>query len=296
MEAIGLLREVEVLSYNQVHWETVLSGLREPFRKEVREWLVEWHQVRDNGLTLDRYEKLLMKQSNTIFTLGDPEPALLARQIVIPVEVPEIQVVHTAELRLCTESLDKARHQHAYAAVGHMIPAELVLRHTRRWCRKKMESEEASSHLEFAYEMHVNPDLWLIGGRRRGHFTAQEGEEIKFALMLLPQRAGNLLLPSVEIKTYLSDGAAAATTTTTTTTASSSSSALTVGSTNNIVNSNPQASSAGAAPSQRRPVPSEVDYKNHGETLLVLPDLKKTTVSLESGNPGLIESEARLAV
>lgn len=47
MEAIGLLREVEALSYNQVHWETVLSGLREPFRKEVRDWLVEWHKVRD---------------------------------------------------------------------------------------------------------------------------------------------------------------------------------------------------------------------------------------------------------
>jgi hypothetical protein len=47
METIGLVREVEALSYNQVHWEAVLSGLREPFRKEVRDWLVEWHQVRD---------------------------------------------------------------------------------------------------------------------------------------------------------------------------------------------------------------------------------------------------------
>lgn len=57
MEAIGLVREVEALSFNQVHWETVLSGLREPFRKEVRDWLVEWHQVRDtltpNTLTLE---------------------------------------------------------------------------------------------------------------------------------------------------------------------------------------------------------------------------------------------------
>lgn len=234
--------------------------------------------------------------------MGDPDPALLARQIVIPVEVPEVQVVHTAELRLLTESLaehGQASHhqQHAYAAVGHMIPAELVLRHTRRWCSKKAESEEANSNsqLEFAYEMHVNPDLWLIGGRRRGHFTAQEGEDTTFALMLLPQRAGNLLLPSIEIKTYLSDAAAATTTTT---------SSLTVGNTPNNVNNNSQANSPSGAASpspwstqpQRRPVPSEVDYKNHGETLLVLPDLKKTTVSLESGSPGLIASEARLAM
>jgi hypothetical protein len=47
---------------------------------------------------------------------------------------------------------------------------------------------------------------------------------------------------------------------------------------------------------QRRQVPNEVDYKNHAETILVLPDLRKTTVSLESGNPGLIESESRIAV
>jgi hypothetical protein len=47
---------------------------------------------------------------------------------------------------------------------------------------------------------------------------------------------------------------------------------------------------------QRRQVPNEVDYKNHAEALLVLPDLRKTTVSLESGNPGLIESESRIAV
>lgn len=238
--------------------------------------------------------------------MGDPDPALLARQIVIPVEVPEVQVVHTAELRLCTESLagrETTTHATAaYAAVGNMIPAELVLRHTRRWCSKRTENEEANGggsgggQLEFSYEMHVNPDLWLIGGRRRGHFTAQEGEDTKFALMLLPQRAGNLLLPSIEIKTYLSDGAAAATTTTTTTSTSLTVGNASIAGNNAATNSRPTSPSPWSAQPQRRPVPSEVDYKNHGETLLVLPDLKKTTVSLESGSPGLIESEARLAI
>ncbi|KAH8698383.1 putative TMEM1 family protein [Talaromyces proteolyticus] len=272
MEAIGLLREVEVLNYNQVHWDTVLSSLREPFRKEVRDWLVEWHK------------------SNTVFTLPDPDPALLGRHIVIPVDVPEVQVVHTAELRLYTENLAgqpplQQQQQHPYAAVGHMIAAELVLRHTRRWCFQRTESQD-SSQLEFGYEMHVNPEQWLIGGRRRGHFTAAEGESTTFAIMLLPQRAGNLLLPSIEIKAYINEpvvsGGAATPTSAT------------------IAVQSPSPAPGNITPSwpaqQRRQVPSEVDYKNHGETLLVLPDLRKTTVSLESGNPGLIESEARVAI
>jgi hypothetical protein len=46
MEAIGLLREVEMLPYDNVQWGLVLSGLGESLRKEVEEWLSQWHQVR----------------------------------------------------------------------------------------------------------------------------------------------------------------------------------------------------------------------------------------------------------
>lgn len=56
-----------------------------------------------------------------------------------------------------------------------------------------------------------------------------------------------------------------------------------------------------AAPVQRQAIACEVDYRNHGETVLVLPDLRKTTVSLSaSGSPGgsswLVDSERRAEV
>lgn len=46
MESIGLIREVDMLSYDDVHWDTVLTGLQEPLRGEVQGWLKGWHQVR----------------------------------------------------------------------------------------------------------------------------------------------------------------------------------------------------------------------------------------------------------
>jgi hypothetical protein len=248
------------------------------------------------------------RQSNPVFSLPDPDPSLLSRQIVIPVDVPEIQVVHTAELRLGHRSIGSNATVHA--AVGHMIPVELVLRHTRRWCSNRTEAADAP--LEFAYEIHANPDLWLVGGRRRGNFTAEEGETKSFALMLLPQRAGHLLLPAIDIKTFVSGPSSSTAQPPPAVPGAASSfpaaanSLTTLPSTAGQPGGNPPLSgaSAGAAATatatplqpQRRQVPNEVDYKNHSETLLVLPDLKKTTVSLESGHPGLIESERRIEV
>lgn len=160
-----------------------------------------------------------------------------------------------------------------------MISAELCLRHTRRWCPPEAQ-EHAGQPLECSYELHANPEFWLIGGRRRGNFLAREGETTRFTVLLLPQKPGHLLLPGLEIRTFAPS------------------------------NPQPQPTSPAAAdPStvapvapvqQRRLIPCEVDYRNHGETMLVLPDLRKTTVSLStSGSPGgpwLVDSERRAAV
>lgn len=168
-----------------------------------------------------------------------------------------------------------------------MIAAELRLRHTRRWCSQdNQENVALGSPLEFSYEIYANPDSWLVGGRKRGHYTAVEGETKTFSVMLLPQKPGYLLLPGLEIKTFVP---------------SPSPSLLTgIANANPNPNTNPSTPSGGGGPElQRRQIPCEVDYRNHGETLLVLPDLRKTTVSLSpsGGHPGggswLVDSERR---
>ncbi|KAJ5332494.1 TRAPP II complex TRAPPC10 [Penicillium brevicompactum] len=240
MEAIGLIREVNMLPYQTVRWDDLLGALEAP-AENVRQWLNEWHK------------------NNTIIQLPT-QPTIPSRRIVIPVDVPEIQVVHTAELQLQpnTESI--------HAAVGQMITAELCLRHTRRWCSPATR-ENADQPLECSYEIHANPDLWQIGGRRRGNFLAQDGDTTRFTVLLLPQKPGHLLLPGLEIRTFFPS------------------------------TSQPPADPTAAPP--RRSIPCEVDYRNHSETVLVLPDLRKTTVTLSAagghagGGSWLIDSERR---
>ncbi|KAL2830941.1 trafficking protein particle complex subunit 10 [Aspergillus pseudoustus] len=252
MEVIALVREIEALPYAAVRWDVLLSALKEPMNG-LRAWLKEWH---DNHLILALPE----------------QPSIRQRHIIIPVDIPEIQVVHTAELRL-TNLPEQAPH----AAVGQTITAELRLSHTRRWCSPD-QRENAGGPLEFSYELHANPELWMVGGRRRGNFTASEGETTTFAVMLLPQKSGHLLLPGLEIRSFVPPPASTAQSPSTTT-------------------GGPAAVAAGP---QRRPIACEVDYRNHGETVLVLPDLRGTTVSLSmsSGHGGawLIDSERRVQV
>ncbi|KAL4780856.1 trafficking protein particle complex subunit 10 [Aspergillus varians] len=259
MEVIGLVREVESLPYAAVRWEVLLSALKEPM-DGLRAWLKQWH---DNHLILSLPQ----------------QPSIRRRHIIIPVDIPEIQVVHTAELRL-TSLPEQAPH----AAVGQTIAAELRLSHTCSWCSPD-QRENAGGPLEFSYEIHANPELWMVGGRRRGNFTANEGETKTFAIMLLPQKAGHLLLPGLEIRSFVPPPVQPPSTSTTPGARSSVPPAAV-------------AAAAGIPALQRRPIACEVDYRNHGETVLVLPDLRGTTVSLVGGHGGawLADSERRVHV
>ncbi|KAJ5717084.1 hypothetical protein N7488_002730 [Penicillium malachiteum] len=256
METIGLVRELKMPPYQTVRWDELLGGLKER-TEEVREWLMAWHE------------------KTPIIRLPS-QPTIPTRSILIPVEIPEIQVVHTAELHL-QPGLDVSADGSSHAAVGQMIPAELTLRHTRRWC-PPTNQEYAGQPLECSYELHASPEMWLLGGRRRGNFLARDGEVTKFTVLLLPQKPGHLLLPGLEIRTFAPS---------------------------HLVPppSPAKTDSTGppTAPLQRHPIPCELDYRNHGETVLVLPDLRKTTVSLSaSGSPGgtswLVDSERRAEV
>ncbi|EEP78767.1 predicted protein [Uncinocarpus reesii 1704] len=240
LEKIGLLREIDVLSYERIQWQTVTRTLGQGLEGEVTKWLAAWHQ------------------EHHILRLQEKPPTSVLRRVIIPVDIPEIQVVHRAELILHNVSSTQP-----HCGVGEALSAELVLHHTRQWCPKA--TREAQPSLEFMYEIITNPDTWLVGGRRRGNFSAEEGEQRRFSLMLIPQVPGHLLLPSVEVKSFVSQ------------------------------EHPPEAQHA----LQRRPISSEVEYCNHGETVLVTPNLRMTTVSLDmDGTSGsgawLIDSERRV--
>lgn len=91
-------------------------------------------------------------------------------------------IIHTACLNLHYPHL-KSSPELECIALGQPIPAELVIKHTRRWLTQA-EPSSKSQALEFCYEMQANPDTWLIGGRRKAHFSAKVNALGSFSLKI----------------------------------------------------------------------------------------------------------------
>lgn len=164
-------------------------------------------------------------------------------------------------------------------AVGQAIPAELVIKHTRGWSNQT-GAESKDEQLEFYYEVHTHPDTWLVGGQRKAHFSARvslncptlrleassqemikENESLSFPLLLLPQRVGLLLYPSVDVS---------------------------------LLHRRDKASIEDQGASSKTIPVCETDYRSQCDTLLVIANLRSTTVSLDPGSSGsgswLVES------
>jgi hypothetical protein len=132
-------------------------------------------------------------QSNVTIPLQieDTDSCLgLDRHIAIPVEIPSLPILHTVALKVAETEV-----AHPYT-VGDMIEAELRISYTKGWAA----NQGKSGQLTFCYELEASAETWLIAGQRRALFTAAENETKLFSVMLLPLRAGKLLLPSVEIR------------------------------------------------------------------------------------------------
>ncbi|KAI9792943.1 MAG: hypothetical protein M1816_001265 [Peltula sp. TS41687] len=284
----GLLGEVDVGPFENLRWDECLRALAPDHRTDVRGWLQAWHE-----------------KHRVIVLRSDLNPNM-NRKITIPVEVPRMQVVHTADLTLID---DKGRPlgDDATVTVGQTLAAELRIRHTRNWAF--VTSEHApDAPIEFIYDIQPKPDTWLIGGRRRAQFSAkvcppsvvwrmsdlttgQENEEHIFPVILLPLQSGHLLLPTVDIKPFVSVQPR---------TQRRSPSSLMFGTDNTSPSpqGQPHAETRRGGPGRPiAPITCETDNRNQAQTILVLQDRKSTTVSLDLDLPGsgavLIEADSR---
>ncbi|OBT53358.1 hypothetical protein VE04_06703 [Pseudogymnoascus sp. 24MN13] len=129
-----------------------------------------------------------------------------SRSITIPVAVPSITVVHTADLQLTTPSPHAAETTSVVelvAVTNQPIPATLVLKHTRAW--DSPDSPHRATELAFTYELSAPSDTWLLGGRRKGGFKSPDIRvcavtTLRFPVLLIPLREGYLPFPSLEVK------------------------------------------------------------------------------------------------
>ncbi|KAI1205291.1 trafficking protein particle complex subunit 10 [Annulohypoxylon truncatum] len=210
------------------------------------------------------------------------------RSILIPVDIPSLTIVHTADVRLqpppqqtpsALSSLPDS--PTPTVCTNQLLPAILHLKWTRMWDTTTPPAEQTD--LEFSYELAAPQDTWLLGGRRKGHFvipapsspslsgavTGAGGANVKvdyestpdteaeIPILLVPLREGWLPYPTVEIREVRPYEDA-------------------VGS--------PVGGGAGAGTGPG--VHFETDVRNLGETVRVIADRARVTLSLDASGPG----------
>ncbi|KAK8027682.1 hypothetical protein PG991_004738 [Apiospora marii] len=192
------------------------------------------------------------------------------RSILIPVDIPPVTIVHTADISLQPNGTAPELQQGpgsdvAAVVTNQLIPATLHLKWTRIW---DIATPMANmSDMEFSYEVLAPGDAWLVGGRRKGHFVipapTNDGElsstdatEAEIPLLLIPQREGWLPYPSIDIREVRSVPG--------------------------------EAGGSGALTPVDGPggEPCEIDLRNLGETVRVIADRERVTLSLDASGPG----------
>ncbi|KAI9836242.1 MAG: hypothetical protein M1819_001579 [Sarea resinae] len=361
LEAFGLTGEIRLGAYEALRWEETLSGLQKDVRDGVREWLTNWHESNPSiPLYPPTSNPTATSSSTGSSALNTPITAPSStRRITIPVEIPQIHVLHIADLHLIS-SHDPPDSQKPLvststsisasprgqppssklATAGQMLPAELRIRHTRRWAPHPFlkngttergdaampaAEDTGAQHakdapIDFTYEIHANPDVWLVGGRRRARFTAREGEMLLFPITLLPLRPGHHLLPSVEIRQHFhvaapvpdSSGAGAGAEKGLPQSQSQSQAAVGLGISSPLSSPSPQSQVQNHQDNRlsppaphlqqqqqpnQQPLTCETHLASQADVVLVLPDLASTTVGLDPGGAGnttwLVESKGR---
>jgi trafficking protein particle complex subunit 10 len=175
LEIALLTQEIEIWPYEDIGWAEILIGIPAASQKDLIAWLQSWHS-----------------QQEPISFESSRAPT---RRISIPIEIPTPRVVVTA-------SVDATYHG-AAVAVSQPFLATLTISFTDHWRGAPPTNEP--EEFNFSYDLLVPPEQWLIGGRRKGNFCSAPHEEHAFQVLLLPQRAGHLMYPSLEIKCYVKD-------------------------------------------------------------------------------------------
>jgi hypothetical protein len=271
LERIAVLNEVSTSILAIISWKDHFHGLGKTAEGD-----------EDISTLLTRGLETWQQQTPTLSLLPsslDDKSIAPSRSIIIPVDVPAVTVVHTADLKLSIPSSPISSNT-LVAASNTPIPATLELKWTRRWDVQDGVESKNNNDLEFFYEVSGHSDTWLIGGKRKGHFKVpsdlpktteanDQKQKLTFALVLIPLREGHLPFPNVEIKPAP------------------------------VAKILKPEGGGDHEDSQkvRRTITCETDYKNSAETIRVISDAWKTTVSLDASGPQggamLLESEKR---
>ncbi|KAK2001505.1 hypothetical protein LX36DRAFT_601142 [Colletotrichum falcatum] len=183
-----------------------------------------------------------------------------SRSILIPVDVPSIPVFHSIDIQLPP----KEHLVGSTVAVNQLLPANLRLRWTRIWDTAVSDGKGINRDYEFSYDITAPGDTWLIGGRKRGNFKSLgvDKTDAKYG-------ESELYVPVLIVP--LREG--------------------------RLPYPNVEIREVKKDDNEETAGHHEIDYQNIGETVRVVADLQRVTLSLDasgpSGGPLVLESERR---
>jgi hypothetical protein len=271
LEKTAILGEISTSILSSINWRDHFLALNqsnthvEDKASSIAEWIQKWCG---------------QASSIRLLPIDMSDDAIAnSRSIIIPVDVPSVTVVHTADIKLPYKGPTSGE---VVAMTHEPIPATLQIKWTRMWDTNPLPDQrsskpgvlesESTEDLDFVYEVSATTDTWLIGGKRKGHFKVPHAKEeaqkevLQFPIVMIPIRAGHLPYPHLEIRPAPAP---------------------------KPENRSGTASEDGGAPNAA--VTCETDYKNIGEAIRVISNAKKTTVSLDAAGPHggawLLESE-----
>jgi hypothetical protein len=168
--------------------------------------------------------------------------------MVITVSIPQTHILHTASLSFNSPSSSP---QSTIATVGQPLMTTLRISHTRRWASPSSlltaaNLTEISEPIDFVYTIDANPEVWLVAGQRRAHFTAKEDEQYEWPIMLIPLKPGNTLLPNVDIRAKIK----------------------------------PKEEKGKPSNTEAEILNCETDYLSYGESVMVVPNVRSSTVGI----------------
>lgn len=326
LEKIALLNEMSTSVLAHVNWAKEFPGLGRGGSS---------NDTNSSNIADDLASVIYQWQKkNTLLDIQQPDSTSdKIRTILIPVDIPSITIVHTADIQLqgpfrsavSADSFKATTEEEQddededepptvsipIFCVNQLLPATLHLKWTRLWDTGGDDAADPSSDdmpppsllddLEFSFEVSAPTDAWLIGGRRKGHFVIPAPDpdggvglsstpemEAAIPLMLIPLREGRLPYPSVDIREVVSTGS---------------------GDTSNNGHHHSESAAINGVQHNHNAIdPSpgtghhhcETDYRNLGETVHVVADRTRVTLSLDASGPGggplVLESErARVA-
>lgn len=185
IEVAIMLGEAKVPSYEEFGWREVVATLPTTAQPELTQWLKSWHGEHPH-IEIDMHAGIARATS---------------RHMAISVDVPTIDVVFNTSL-LVVDNEPPGADYSLILNVGRPVKSRVRVQHTKRWGAASISGsgKKGEEDVAFVLDVQADPDTWLVGGKRRAHFTPGGEEHPTFDLTLVPLRLGTHALPHVDIQ------------------------------------------------------------------------------------------------